>query len=192
MEIKRLLEKYFNGQSSEEEEFELRKFFDAENIPSGYEAETEMFRFFSENASIPRPSEDFEKNIITAIDVAEKSSFVTVYRYRIYAYSSIAACLLLLLGSYFFFSRHSQPKDTFSDPEIAYAVTIKILYEVSSTLNQGTRQLDHFRKLEDAVVRGLASINSSTRIIDNNLKNLDYFQQAINMVHSPMNIVKNK
>jgi hypothetical protein len=191
-EIRRLLEKYYNGQSSEEEELQLRSYFEAENIPAGYEAEKAMFRFFSENASVPLPSSEFENNIISAVDAAEKKIFIPVYKSRILVYSGIAACLLLLFGSYIFFIYNKRPRDTFSDPEIAYAETVKILFGVSSTFNHGTRQLDRVRKLEDAAVRGFAAINNSSRIIDNNLKNLDYFQQAINMVHSPMDIVKNK
>jgi hypothetical protein len=191
-EIRRLLEKYYNGQSSEEEELKLRSYFEAENIPAGYEAEKAMFRFFSENASVPLPSEEFENNIISAVDAAAKKIFIPVYKSRIFVYSGIAACLLLLFGSYFFFITNGQSKDTFSDPEIAYAETVRVLYRVSSTFNHGTRQLDRVRKLEDAATRGFAAINYSSRIIDNNLKNLNYFQQAINMVHSPMDIVKNK
>jgi hypothetical protein len=187
-----LLEKYYNGQSSEEEELQLRSYLEAENIPAGYEAEKAMFRFFSENASVPLPSSEFENNIISAVDAAEKKIFIPVYKSRILVYSGIAACLLLLFGSYIFFIYNKRPRDTFSDPEIAYAETVKVLFGVSSTFNHGTRQLDRVRKLEDAAVRGFAAINNSSRIIDNNLKNLDYFQQAINMVHSPMDIVKNK
>ena len=191
-EIRKLLDKYYRGDSSEDEELILRRFFEAKNVPSGFEEEKEIFRFFSENAKVPEPSEDFEKNIISAVDSSESRNLVPVNRSRVLTYSGIAACLLLILGIYFFFINNSKPKDTFSDPEIAYSETVKILYEVSSTFNHGTQQLDQLRKIEAVAARGISTINKSTGIIDNSLKNLDYFQQAINIVSSPMDIVKNK
>jgi len=191
-EIRRLLEKYYKGETSEQEELILRRFFEAEYIPDGFENEKALFRFYSENASVQQPSKEFENNIIAAVDKAEKNNFVPAKRSTIFIYSGIAACMLLLFGSYFFFIHNSQPKDTFSDPDIAYAETVRVLFEVSSTFNHGTQQLEQVRKLEDATAIGFAAINKSSRIIGHNLRNLDYFQQAINMVHSPMDIVKNK
>jgi hypothetical protein len=191
-EIDRLLEKYYNGQSSEEEELRLRSFFETAIIPDGFETEKALFRFFSENAPIPQPSEDFENNIISAVDKIEQNSSAPVYKNKYFIYSSIAAGILLLVGSYFFFIYRSEPKDTFTNPEIAYAETVKILFEVSSAFNHDTQQLDQVRKLENVAVRGFETINKSTRLIDNNLKNLDYFQQTINIVNSPFDIVRNK
>ena len=192
MEIDRLLEKYYNGQSSEKEELKLRRFFESENIPEGYETEKAIFRFFSENELVPQPSEEFENNLISAIDSVERNNSVQIYRSRLFIYSGIAAGLLLLIGSYFFLIYKNEPKDTFSNPEIAYAETSKILYGVSSAFNHGTQQLVRVSKLENEATRGFETINKSAKIIDNNLKNLDYFHQAINIVNSPFDIVKNK
>jgi hypothetical protein len=191
-EINKLLEKYFNGESSEDEELILRRHFEGENISEEFETEKKLFRYFSENANIPEPSTGFEERIISAFDAKISNNLIPVFRSRIITYSSIAAGLLLLFGSYFFFINRSEPKDTFSNPEIAYAETVRILFEVSSQFNQGTKQLAHMIKIEDATAKSISTINKSTRILDNNLKNLDYFQQAINLISSPMDLVKNK
>lgn len=190
-EINKLLEKYYDGESSEEEELILRRFFDNEYTAGDFEAEKDIFRFYSEQAEVPEPSVGFEQRIISAIDSNEESRFRRL-PYRIFVYSGIAAGLLLLIGTYFFFIHESEPADTFSSPEIAYAETVKILYNVSSKWNRGTEPLEIVEKVDYAREMSFSAINKSTRIIENNLKNLDYFQKAINIVASPMDIKVNK
>jgi len=191
-EISRLLEKYYKGESSEEEELILRRFFDTGDITGDLEVEKVMFRFYSEHAEVPEPSAELGMRIISAIDSKEKESGFIPVRYRRLVYSGIAAGLLILLGSYFFYINKKGTGDTFSNPEIAYAETVKILYSVSSKLNRGTEPLEIVRKLDDATEMSFSAINRSTGIIENNLKYLDYFQKAINIVASPMNLNVNK
>ena len=45
-ELKRLIGKYYNGESTEEEESTLRNYFRKNNIPPGYEAEKSIFGYF--------------------------------------------------------------------------------------------------------------------------------------------------
>jgi hypothetical protein len=191
-EISRLLEKYYRGETSVEEELSLRIFFEGVDIPGEFEAEKAIFRFYSESAAVPEPSSGFEANILFAVDEEEKKRIRSIFRQKARVISGIAAGLLLLIGSYFIFSKVSEPEDTFSNPEIAYAATVKILYDVSSQLNQGTAQLEKISKFGDAAKKSLSAIDRSAQLIDNNLRNLDYFQQAIQMVNSPMEIVKKK
>jgi hypothetical protein len=191
-EIARLLEKYYNGESSEADELLLRRYFESENIPQEYEDEKVLFRYYSDNALIPEPSAGLGDRIISSLENSDERSRIPASRISLLTYSGIAAGLLLLIGSYFFFIRQKGPKDTFSNPELAYAETVKILYEVSSQFNRGTKQLGQIGKLEDATVKSFSSLNSSMKIIDKNLKNLDYFQKAINIVNSPVDFVVNK
>jgi len=190
--ITRLLEKYYKGESSEDEELILRRFFDSEDIADEFATEKIMFRFYSDHAEVPEPSEGFEQRIISAIDSEEDKSGFKHQRNRRLVYSGIAAGLLILIGSYLFFINKYEPGDTFSNTEIAYAETMKILYSVSSKLNQGTESLRVVGKLDDAAEMSFSEINRSTRIIESNLKSLDYFQKAINIVASPMDINVNK
>jgi len=191
-EIEKLLEKYYKGESSEEEELILRRFFESEDVPSGFETEKTLFRYFSENESVPDPSEKFEDKIISAIDSIERRKPLIALSSKVLFYSSIAAGLFLIIASYFLFMHRNEPKDTFSSPEVAYTEAVKVLYEVSSTFNRGTLHLDQIRKLEDKAAKGFSEIDRSSRMLDKNLKNLDYFKQAIKMATSPMDIIKNK
>jgi hypothetical protein len=192
-EISRLLEKYFNGQSSEEEELILRDYFTGNNISEEFSVEKEIFRHYSRSAIVTEPSVGLAERIISAIDSEEeKENSFRFYRRRMIAFFSVAAGLLIAVAVYFFLKSESAPKDTYTDPEIAYAETVRILYDVSSQLNHGTNQLNNVVKMEDAAVKSFTSINRSTTIIVKNLKNLDYFEQAFNIVSSPMGYIKNK
>jgi hypothetical protein len=191
-EISKLLGKYYEGETSLEEEDILREYFAAENVPEEFAPEKKIFRHYSRSIKIPQPSDDLEKRIISALDSEEaKGRLFRLSRRELISYSSIAG-LLLLAGSYFLLSRSNQPGDTFSNPELAYTETVKILYEVSSQMNHGTAQLSKFGKIEDVAVKSFSAMSRSTDIIDRNLKNLDYFQQAFRIVSSPMDYVLNK
>ena len=96
--------------------------------------------------------------------------------YSISQYSSRIAncgCLILLI------SLENEPRDTFSDPKIAYAETMKILLNVSSQLNQGAKALEPVAKMNEMTAKSFKAINRSTNIVEKNLKSLDYLQKAV-------------
>lgn len=188
-EIYALLDKYYMGESSDEEERSLRKYFSEETIPPDLESEKEIFDHFSATGMAPEPSLDFEDRIITALDKAERDDPSFVIKRRLYTVISSAAAILILVGSYIIFSERNKPADTFSDPALAYAETIKILYNVSASLNSGFNALEPVRKLESTASKSMGTISRSTGMIENNLRSLDYFQKAINIVNSPLGTI---
>ena len=190
-EIKRLLEKYYNAEGSEEEELILRKFFMEEVVPEELLEEKEIFNYYSFSATVPEPSDGFEERIISAIN-NDDSAHKTGGRWKLYlSIASIAAGLLILTGSYFFFINRYETTDTFSDPDIAYAEAMKILYNVSSRMNRGTRALETVAMMQDVPGKSLKTINKSTTIIEEKLKTLDYFNKAIEII-TPIKKEENK
>lgn len=186
--ISQLLGKYYSGESTEEEELTLKRFFKSESLPDEFLAERDIFNYYSETAEIPEPAAGFGNRIISAIDENEKNTALFTTRRSLLTAISAAAGILLLIGSYFLFIRRSEPADTFSDPQIAYAETIKVLYDVSSRLNHGTKALESVAKMQNAASKSIATFNKSANLIDENLKNLDYFQRALIIVNSPLDI----
>lgn len=190
-EISRLLGKYYNGESSEEEEQQIKRFFEAGNIPAELEDDSELFRYYADSFSVPAASADLEERIISAIDDNMQPK-VFVRSRLFFAVMSIAAGLLVLVSSYLFLTRSIEPKDTYSDPKIAYAQAVSILCDVSTQFSRGTRALDPVIKFEETARKSMGTITKSTGMIDYNLRNLDYFQRALNMVNDPMSIGINK
>jgi hypothetical protein len=191
-EIKRLLEKYYNAECSEEEEMILRKFFIEEDVPEELREEKEILNYYSVSSTVPEPSDGFEERIISAIDNAE-TVFTTTSRRKLWlSITSIAAGLLILAGSYFFFINRSENTDTFSDPDIAYAEAMKILYNVSARLNRGTKALETVAMMQDVPGKSLKTINRSTTIIEEKLKTLNYFNKAVEIINPNKKEVENK
>ena len=185
-ELKRLIEKYYNGESTEEEESSLRDYFRKNNIPEGYEAEKVIFGYFDESTEVPEPSIDFEARILAGIDASESKRRSRTMKKYLLPILSAAAGLLILGGSYFYFIVRAEPRDTFTDPEIAYAETIKILREVSSQMNRGTQVLEPVGKINKVTKKSFETINKSTRIVEKNLKNLELLNKAIEITHVPV------
>ena len=188
-ELKRLIEKYYNGNSTEEEEGILKDYFRRGNIPEGYEAEKLIFSYYTESSEIPEPSIDFEARIMAGIDASERNSSSQRMKRYLLPVLSAAAGLLILVGSYFFLVKKAETGDTFTDPQLAYAETIKILRDVSSQLNHGARVLEPVAKINEMGKKSFASFNVPTVIVEKNLKNLNYLQQAYEITH--VNVEKN-
>ncbi len=188
LEIKRLLEKYYEGNCSDNEEQLLRIYFRGTGIPPELEPEREIFAHYDSSLSIPEPTAGFEERIIMSVASAEsKKGRSSINRY-IFAYMSAAAAIMLLIGSWFFFIRRTEPADTFRDPAIAYNETVKILYRVSARLNSGMDAMEPFKKVNSLAVMTIGRVGRSTEMINDNLKALGYFQKAMDIVSSPLEI----
>lgn len=183
-EIKQLLDKYYAGETTGEEEVLLKRYFSQADIPAELRDEMEIFRFFSQSSVIPEPSADFETRIISAIDSYDQVSGGIKRRKIFLVLSGIAAGMLILAGTYFFFIQKTEPRDTYSDPEIAYAETMKVLYNVSSHLNHGTNALGQIGELRDETNRSLNTISKSTAILIEKMKPLDNMLRTMENINT--------
>lgn len=168
-ELKRLIQKYYNGESTEDEENALRVFFGKNDIPRGYEAEKAIFGYYDEPETIPEPSHDFEAQILAAIDASERKGNL---RRFIIPLISAAAGIIILAGTWFFFTRRTETTDTFTDPQLAYMETVRILRDVSSQLNHSVSVLEPVGKLNEVREKSFIPIKESTRIVEKNLQTL--------------------
>jgi hypothetical protein len=179
-DLKVLIEKYYSGESTEDEEFTLRNYFLNNEPPKGMEAEANIFRSYSTYHELPVPAVDFEDRIIAEVDLSNKVFELKQIR-RFFPYISAAAGILILIATYFFFVNRSGSEDTYTDPQIAYNETMKILLNVSSKLNQGTQALEPVSKFKTASVKSFQIIDKSTQIVEENLMNLIHLQNAIDL-----------
>jgi hypothetical protein len=191
-ELKRLIEKYYDGESTEDEEKTLRDHFRQNEIPEGYQSEKDIFSYYSASGEIPEPSRGFEGRIIAGLDAYDNKTGSHKIRKFLLPVSGIAAGILILIGSYFFFIQRTEPRDTYKDPRIAYAETMKVLLSVSSQLNHGTQGLEPVGKINKMTTKSFETINRSTRIIEKSLKNLDYLQKGIEIARKPVDMIRNK
>ncbi len=180
-EIDILLNRYYEGLSTDEEERTLKDFFSGNDLPEGYETEKALFKYFFHSANIPSPSADFEERIISSLDDTAPAIRKS-YRKILITVSGIAAGMIILIGSWFIFSSQGS-EDTFNDPEIAYAETLKILYGVSTKLNEGASALEPVSGLNPGEIKGLDVLSRSAETIEKNLGSLGYFDKVISITN---------
>ena len=83
-EIKLLLVKFYDGESSLEEEIVINEFFEQSEVPKELMTEAAQFRFYKAESAIVAPGDDFEKRLINSINSYEASSKIVKSRNYIY------------------------------------------------------------------------------------------------------------
>ncbi len=160
--IEKLLEAFYNGTTTQEEETLLHKFFNDENIPEKWHMERDLFHALYDSSDIRIPEgfserleHQIDRHINKASTINESKTVVshTKIRRLLISMGSIAAAVLLLTGIFFFHDRSSINDDvitdTYTDPQEAAAVAEKALALVSSNLNKGLSPLEKARESID-------------------------------------------
>ena len=157
--IRKLLDKYWEGESSVQEEIQLREFFNGTEVPEDLKSYQPLFQFFKMEQD-KRLDEDFDKRLIQQLESSEKPS-AKIRRLPFYLLR-IAAAGLLLFSVYFVSQQPPFKTDkaivTNYDemtPEEVYAQTKQALLLVSAKLNKGT----------DVANDGLSKMNKATSVI---------------------------
>ncbi|MFH0843146.1 MAG: hypothetical protein V1903_11050 [Bacteroidota bacterium] len=169
--LKDLLDKYYKGETSEAEERELKIYLSGSYILKGYDAERDIFSHYPLHDAILEPSSGFSERIMKAVDELERLEKSKLVRKRYISILSSAAAILLFMGSYYIFFGHKPTEDTFTDPQLAYAETMRILNEVSVKLNKGTEALRPISKVQH-ISTGLNAVGESADKISSNLRRI--------------------
>ena len=156
--IERLLERFYNAETSEQEELELKDFFHHEEVPPHLLAEKEMFLQLQASDA----PEGMEERLGNQIDQWELSEQKTQKKRRIFHLQwigSIAASLLLVIGISLHF-HEPQRKDTCATPEEAYAHAEKALVMFSEALNKGIRPIQDMEKTNENIRKQINKLNN--------------------------------
>ena len=153
---KELLEKYWNCETSIQEEEMLRRYFHQENIPPDLKKYQDLFRYYSGEREKVLNGE-FDDRILGMLETKKgRRQRLLGILYK------VAAAVLLILSFVVINDRFIQVKDqakqivedTFNDPEKALEETKKVLFFMSEKLNRGKEEitrLNKFRKAEEVV-----------------------------------------
>jgi len=155
-EINELLNRYWNCETSLEEEQQLREYFKSENIPSEWRETAALFQYFEENKKKSLRDVSFDNQIL------EKVRPVAAGRVRKMFYNSmrIAAGLVVVMMSLWFIRneiRKSTPQemvDTYDDPKLAFEETKKALMMISKsfgTAEQQAKKLNMFNEAQEEI-----------------------------------------
>ncbi len=140
-EIEILLDKYFEGETSLDEERRLKTFFSSKDVPEHLLKHRQIFSYFNESGT------ETMKNFTPVISLDPKPS-------RFYYISGIAASILLLIGLFFTF-RHDVFNKKMNTPdtqqEMAFNQAREALLMVSVGLNTGLDQMQRLEVFNNAI-----------------------------------------
>ena len=151
--IEQLLEKYWNAETSLEEEQELRAFFLGGQVPESLKETADLFRFFEAEKS-KGLEEKFEKVVTKALRERRGGKVISMGSFRNVA--RIAAGIgVLVVATYFIRNevRKSYPQelqDTYTDPELAFEETKKALQMISSSFGKAKREAGKMKVFNEA------------------------------------------
>lgn len=153
-EIEKLLDEFYEGNTTEKQEEALRYYFETQEVPEHLRNEKEFFLSFRQDdcVEVPAGLEDKLNRMINEKEEEARRFFRRNKSQRNWRWvGGIAASLLLLFGIGYGISNYQsnhmeQPQDTFSNPQDAYKVLQATLIEVSADLNSGINQVKDSRR----------------------------------------------
>ena len=163
--IKDLLEKFYQGETSLEEEKALADFLLQENTPDEFLSDKRLFRALHETAvDIPlESSRDIESLIDSFKEENSSDKKIKTLHIKYWAIG-VAASLALILGvRQFQKSQQADPvffTDTYNNPDDAYRATMDALQLFSENFSKGTESVE---KANAQLEKAQEIINKSTK-----------------------------
>lgn len=130
--IEKLLEKYFNAETTIAEEKDLKLYFSSQDVAPHLEQYRSLFGYFSQQAE-----QKFDKTI----PLKSKRHYA--------GWLSVAASVVLLGGLLIFYNNPESSQDdlgTYDDPEVAFRETQKALNMLSKNVNLGMGSVHYVGK----------------------------------------------
>jgi hypothetical protein len=166
--IEQLLEKFYEGTSSSEDEQLLRDFFRNDNLPEHLASLRPQFCFSSHYVASQKTNDVYEAALGKAIILEEKTLHKLKQRKFVFSIAAAAAVVLLMIGI-LSIPKPTNLEDTFNNPVQAYEEASKALFYVSEQLNKGLKPI---HEGSEKLRTGLEKTNELNRldIIQNFIK----------------------
>ena len=164
MNTRRLIGKYYEGLTSEIEEQVLLEYLLSDGLPEEFEADRDVICSLITMSSEHEPAPSFEEEIVARLGRGRELTKRANSRKLYWSVSGIAATIFIAVSIWFLAGKSSDPSDTFSSTELAYAETIRVLHKVSSEFNRGTSTLSNLESINRAA-EGMATVESTGRLI---------------------------
>jgi hypothetical protein len=180
--IEKILGKYFQGETSLQEEQKLREFFRQEKIPAHLLELKDQFAAFDEESNIKLP-DDFDDVLFEKINAKERQAKASKRMY-IYYISGVAASLIILITLFIRFDPFVAPTNNdMTSPEMAFEEASRILYFVSEKFNQGAQPLGKVARFDE----GMTNLNSVSKFDEgvNKTAPVSRFSQITKLITNP-------
>ncbi len=174
-EIEEILNRYFEGECTLEEEAQLKHYFSKPALPAEQTEMKVLFQYFTEAKQDTAPPFDVSDNLNSLIEKEWKKE--TRNRFgRVLAWAGSAAAVIVLSLGIFQYTNKPEAivkqtyiKDTYQDPKLAYLETKRALLLVSRTMNRNTSNLKYLSKFDQSL-RQVKKVGEIDKVI-NSVKN---------------------
>ena len=157
--IDELLEKYWNADTSPEEEATLRRYFSENEVPHHLKGVAGLFRQYQADRQFKNLDPDFDTELLQNIS-GQRKPFAWRPLLRIAAVLTIFLLAALLLKQHLLTPQAMKPAhvahtqvqdttDTYQDPQLAYEQTKQALLLLSSLMNEGTQHMEELEKFSE-------------------------------------------
>jgi hypothetical protein len=151
--IEELLNKYWNCETSLEEEQELRTYFKGHEIPTQFQEAASLFRYFEASKKKSIDDRGFDTAVISRVNKPAKGKVIRL----VYNTMRIAAGIGVLVVAVWFVRKEVRTptadvpvEDTYEDPKMAFEETKKALMMISKSFGQAEQQAQKIKIFNDA------------------------------------------
>jgi hypothetical protein len=153
--IEQLLEKYWNAETSLEEEQELRAYFGGSSVADSLKETAVLFRYF-ESEKKKSVEESFEKSVTNEIEQRQGGKIIKMI--SLVQIARIAAGVLVVVVAGYFIReevRKAYPEeiavtDTYNDPKLAFEETKKALMMISKSFGRAKTETGKIKMFNEA------------------------------------------
>ncbi|MBL7848241.1 MAG: hypothetical protein JNL40_12290 [Cyclobacteriaceae bacterium] len=152
-EVERLLEKYWQAETSLEEEQQLREFFATGQVPAALKGAADLFAFFQAEQG-KTIGQNFEGAVTKQLKVRREGKLISMIGLQ--NVGRIAAGIVVVVAATFLIRqeiRKSYPKelqDTYTDPQMAFEETKRALQMISNSFGKAKKEASKMQMLNEA------------------------------------------
>lgn len=169
--ISELLDRYWEGETTVEEEAELKIAFARPDVPAHLKEAATLFQYYTTEQCKEILDESFDARLLIRLEsqtgseinsgLPEKPILKLDSRRKLFTtLIKLAACLFVVLGAALFYQAEQQKQrekqqvvqleETYDDPQKAYEETKKALLLVSAHLNKGKAYVTEIKRIDQA------------------------------------------
>jgi hypothetical protein len=158
-EIQNLIDKFYAGETTEQEEQQLKSFLDQDDLPQEF-ASDKVYFLAMQSASVEELDDSFDDKLFAKIEQKQPVKTRKIWNFSL---SGAAAAILIFLAVWFGTDllRPTHVYGTIEDPQVAFAETKKVLDEVSKKLNKG---IEPVKKTVDKVETNIKKTSEIKKI----------------------------
>jgi hypothetical protein len=154
--IQALLEKYWNCETSLEEEQQLKDYFRGREIPEQLKETAALFQYFDDHKKKALKDSSFDREVLKKVKSSKDGKVVSIF----YNSLKIAAGIAVLVVATFLVRnevRKSTPVavvDTYDDPKIAFEETKKALMMISKSFGNAqdkAKKINMFNEAQKSI-----------------------------------------